>query len=140
LVVRAKNRPAILVTLAPTNRGIPDLRQGGRINRPLCLVIPVFSLTVRHTSQLKYKSEFVDRMRKMEFPEFFYLPQKTGAISVPSYARVSELQPVYQPHLEPMGLRLTEQIWSILLGQIVFTLSGIYDGDYAIFREQLLNP
>lgn len=57
----------------------------------------------------------------------------------PSYARVSELQAVYQPHLEPENLQLSDDIRSILQGQVIYLISGVYSGAFQIYREQLLH-
>jgi hypothetical protein len=139
LVVKAKRRPVIMLSPAPNRPAIQAMRQGGKIYRPMCVVGPVFSLLDRSTGRLKYPNEFIERIRKMEFPEFFFLPQG-GPIRCPSYIRLAEVHAVNQPHLEPENFKLQPEVLSILLGQVRFLLTGEYEGNYQIYREQILNP
>jgi len=136
-VVKAKRRPVILLNPAPPHPGIKDMRQGGKIYRPICSVGPVFSLFNGMTGQPKYPEEFIRRIRKMTYPEFFFLPQK-GPIRSPSYLRLGETQAVYQPHLQPENLRLKPDVLNLLLGQLLFLLTGVYGGEYETYRELLL--
>jgi len=91
IAIRAKRRPVILLSRAPAPPDVAPVRRGGRVYRRLALVVPVYSLTNRHTGTLKYRPEFVERMQMLEWPEFLYLPPMAGVLPVPSFARVSEL-------------------------------------------------
>jgi hypothetical protein len=62
------------------------------------------------------------------------------SVKCPSYARLGEIQAVYQPHLEPEKQKLLPDVLPILQGQIRFLLTGDYSGDYELYREQLLQP
>lgn len=139
IVAKAKRRPVILLSPVPAHPGIQELRGGGRIYRRLCVVVPIYSLVDRHTEEIKYRQPFLDKVRLMAYPEFLYLPQAPGVLRHPSYARVSELQAVYQPHLEPENLQLSNDIRSILQGQVIYLISGVYSGAFQIYREQLLH-
>jgi hypothetical protein len=75
----------------------------------------------------------------MAYPEFFYLPPK-GVIRCPLYVRLGEMQPVYQPQLEPQDQKLSPETSAVLQGQLRFLLTGEYGGDYELYREQLLQP
>lgn len=138
-VVKAKRRPVVILNAAPPNPGIKGIRGGGKIYRPICTAAPVFSLVDRITQKPKYPQEFIDRVRKMTYPEFFFLP-KGGSISCLSYLRLGEIHATYQPHLEPEELRLRADVLTVLLGQVRFLLTGEYGGDYQTYREQLLHP
>lgn len=139
VAVRAKKRPVILVSPVPPDTGIPRLRRGGLIDRKLCLVVPVYSLMDRHENRLKYPQEFIERIRLLEYPQFLFLPEAPGFPRVHSFARISELQAVYQPHLEPVNLRLSETVRQILEGQIAHIITGAYGGEYETYRELLMN-
>ena len=139
IVVRAKKRPVILVSPSPPDPGISPMRKGGKIYRPLCVVAPVYSLVNRDTEQVKYPQPFIDRVRMLTYPEFLFLPEVSGVLRCDSYARLSEIQAVYQPHLEPCNLRLREEIRRILEGQMQYLISGSYGGEFQEYREQLLN-
>ena len=139
VVVKAKKRPVILLSPAPPDPGLRNQRRGGRIYRPLCIVAPVYSLVNRQTGELKYPQEFVDRVRMLAYPEFLFLPEAPGILRYPSYARIGELQAIYQPHLRPENLRLCENIRCILEGQVSYLVSGTCGGDLQMYREQLLH-
>src|SRR3989442_10011219 len=69
-VIRTKRRPVILMSPSTPVRHAELVRGGGRVHRPLAIVVPVFSLVNRLTNQLKYDPQFIERMRALEFPEF----------------------------------------------------------------------
>jgi hypothetical protein len=129
----------IVVSPAPPDPGIAPFR-GSRIYRRMALVIPVFSLVDPVTERLKFPESFIDRVRTMEFPEFFYLPPEPGVLSVPSLARLAELRAVFEPHLEPFDRRLREDVRRLLEGQLRFLTTGVSDGDFHVYREELLHP
>jgi hypothetical protein len=138
IAVTAKRRPVVLVGPAPPDPGVRSLRHGGKIYRRLAVVIPIYSLFNRSTGELKYPLEFVEPMRVLQFPEFLFLPPY-GILDVPSFARVAEMQPVYEPHLEAENIRLAPTALEILGDQIVFLTTGRYDGALADHREELLH-
>lgn len=139
VAVRAKRRPVILISPVPPATGISKLRRGGLIDRKICLVVPIYSLSDRQVQRLKYPAEFIERLRILEYPQFLFLPDSPGGFSVPSYARVGELQAVYQPHLRPENRRLCKSVQHILEGQIIYATTGVYGGEFENYREQLMN-
>ena len=106
----------IVVSPAPPDPGIPAPR-GTRIYRRMAPV-PVFSLVDTVTERLKFPESFIDRVRTLEFPEFFYLPREPGMLPVPSLARLAELRAVFEPHLDPLDLRLRDEIRGIVEGHL----------------------
>jgi len=78
IVVKAKKRPVILLNPAPPKLEIQGLKGGGRMYRPLCIVVPVYSLVDRFTEKLKFPQSFVNRMRVMRLPEFFFYHNMQG--------------------------------------------------------------
>jgi len=139
LATRAKRRPVILLSRAPNPPGVEQIKGGGQVYRRLALVVPVYSLTNRHTGELKYRPEFPDRMRVLEWPEFLYLPPSPGILPAPSFARLSEMQPVYEPQLVPFNLRLVNEALAVLRDQVRYLTAGKYEGALAAYREELLN-
>ena len=139
VAVRAKRRPVILLSRAPAPPGLAPVRGGGQVYRRLALVVPVYSLTNRHTGTLKYRPEFVERMQVLEWPEFLYLPPVAGVLPSPSFARVSEMQAVYEPHLVPLDLRLVDETLQVLQDQVRYLTTGKYEGALASYREELLH-
>jgi len=139
VVMKAKRRPVIVVSPAPPDPGIPAPR-GTRIYRRMALVIPVFSLVDTVMERLKFPESFIDRVRTLEFPEFFYLPREPGVLPVPSLARLAELRAVFEPHLEPLDLRLRDDVRGIVEGHLRLLMTGVSEGDFHAYREQLLHP
>lgn len=139
LGVRAKRRPVIFIGAAPGPADIAPLRDGGRVHRRLAVVIPVYSLVNRLTGAAKYPPEFIERLRTLTYPDFLYLPPCPGILAVPSYARVGELQAVYQPHLDHRDARLVPDALGILQDQLDWLTTGTYEGLLELYREQLVN-
>jgi hypothetical protein len=138
-VVRAKRRPVILMSTSTPARPAQPVRGGGRVHRPLAIVIPVFSLVNRLTGQVKYDPHFVERMRMLEFPEFLYLPPYPGVLPVPSYARIGEAQAVYEPQLDAMDLKLGGDVLEVAQDAFWLLVAQTYGGMLAAYREQLVN-
>ena len=78
-------------------------------------------------------------MRVLEWPEFLYLPPSPGILPAPSFARLSEMQPVYEPQLVPFNLRLVNEALAVLRDQVRYLTAGKYEGALAAYREELLN-
>jgi hypothetical protein len=106
----------------------------------MALVVPVFSIVDTVTGRLKFPESFIDRVRTLEFPEFFYLPREAGVLPVPSLARLAELRAVFESHLEPLDLQLLDGVRGILEGQLRFLMTGVSEGDFHAYRAQLLHP
>lgn len=139
VVVRGKPRPVIVVSPAPAHPGVQPIRGGGQIYRRMALVVPIFGLVDRITGQLKYPEGFVDRVRILEFPEFLYLPTRLPVLPSPSIARLSEMCAVYEPHTEPMDLRLSQEVQRIFEGQLQYLFTGQLGERCSVYREQLLH-
>lgn len=139
IAVRAKRRPVILLSPAPPDPQVPRVRAGGRVYRRLAMVVPAYSLVNRHTGQPKYHPTFVENLQILAYPEFFYLPPYPGVLAFPSYARVSELQAVYEPQLDARDAKLSEETLRVLQDQVLYLTTGRYEGALADYREQLMN-
>ncbi len=138
-VVRAKKRPVVLIKSAPARIPIKSLPGGPKLNRPLAVVVPCYS-AVDKTRHATYPREFIDKVRRLEFPEVFFLPNDPGALDNDSLLPIYRLANAYQAHLDPTPRKLSSSILSILQGQVRYYLTGEYVGDYQTAREMLLNP
>ncbi|MDA2914787.1 hypothetical protein MYX77_12710, partial [Acidobacteriia bacterium AH_259_A11_L15] len=136
-VVTAKKRPVILIVPDPPPTRERSLPRGGRIERHLCLVAPCFGV-VDPLGKAKFAKSFLDRVRKLEFPHFIFLPAAGGPLDRDSLLRLDSLQTVFHNHLEPMQWRVADDVLPILQGQIRFFTTGAYEGDYATIRELLM--
>jgi hypothetical protein len=135
-VVRAKFRPVIMLVPDPPEIAIPDLRGGGRINRHLCLVAPCYGV-VDAMSKSKYREEFLNRVRCLEFPQFMFLPNMT-CMPKDSLLRLDSIQHAFHNQLDPTRWALSPDIQAILRGQLSFLFAGLYDGEYKAARDTLM--
>lgn len=138
LVIRAKRRPVLLIQPEIPLNGVRNRGYRGRIQRRRCLVAQVFGLADTKTGQAQFNPSFVDRVRKMEFPQFMFLPRKTGLLHVDSLLRLDELQSVFTPHLDATRYSLGDDLTEILQGQIAYLLVGARESNYTELREMLL--
>jgi len=138
-VVRAKRRPVIVIKTAPDPPPVKALPGGSRLNWPLAIVAPCYSV-VGPMRRAKYPTEFIERVRRLEFPEVFFLPEEAGALDQDSLLPLYRLTNAYQSHLEPSEWKLKEPVLRVLQGQVRFYLTGEYAGDYRSAREMLLHP
>jgi hypothetical protein len=139
IVLRAKVRPVMLIVpeLAPI--GVQERGYRGKIQRRRCLVAQIFGLADTRTGRPEFAATFVDRVRKMEFPQLTFLPQKPGLLDVDSLLRLDELQSVFTPHLEPTQYSLGDEALEVLRGQIQYLIVQTGPSKYTELRELLLN-
>jgi len=57
---------------------------GGRVQRRRTLVAQVFGLADATTREPQFDPKFIERVRKMEFPQLMFLPEKAGVFTVDS--------------------------------------------------------
>jgi len=137
IAVRAKVRPVILIQpespIGFDNRGYP-----ARVDRHRCLVAQVFGLTDAKTGRIEFSPVFVERIRKMEYPQLFFLPKQPGIFDVDSVLRLDELQSVFTPHLDPRQHSLGEGVTEILKFQFQFLWTGFGPSNYTEMRELVL--
>jgi len=139
LVIRAKWRPVMLLQPEIALPEIDSRGYRGKVQRRRCLVAQAFGLADTKTRQAQFSASFVDRVRKMEFPQFMFLPKKAGLLEVDSLLRLDELQSVFTPHLQATQDCLGDEVVSILRGQIAFLIAGVGPNDYTELRELLLS-
>jgi len=137
LVIRAKRRPVILLRpemSLPNNiiRG-----HGKRLANRRCLVAQVFSLMNTTTGDAKFSEEFVSRVRLLEYPQFMFLPRKTGVLEVDSLLRLDECQSVFTPHLQAMQYRIGDEIQYLLRCQLHTLFFDEAHEGYTIVQRQL---
>jgi hypothetical protein len=139
LVVRAKRRPVLLVMPETPPFGVNNKGYRGKVQRHLCLIGQIFGLADPKTTQAEFSPSFVERVRKMEFPQLMFLPARPGFLEVDSLLRLDELQSVFTPNLEATRLALGDEVAGALRGQLQFLLAGAGPSFYTDLRELLLN-
>jgi hypothetical protein len=138
LVVRAKVRPVMLVMPETPSFGIDNRGYRGRVQRHLCLVGQLFGLVDAKTNRAEFNPAFVERVRRMEFPQLMFVPARPGFLEVDSLLRLDELQSVFTPNLEPTQLALGDEVAGIVRGQLQYLLTGTGPTPYTELRELLL--
>jgi hypothetical protein len=138
IVAKAKRRPVIMASPAPPDPKIPS-STGRRVHRAIALVIPLFSLVNDVTGRAKLPEAFIDRVRMLEFPEFLYLPPAPGVLPLSSLARLSEMRPAFEAHLERLDCQLAPDVQRVLEGQLQFLVAGVTGTVYHDYREELLH-
>jgi hypothetical protein len=139
LVIRAKKRPVVLVMPETAPFGVDNKGYRGKVQRHLCLVGQVFGLADSKTGQAEFSPSFVERVRKMEFPQLMFLPARPGFLEVDSLLRLDELQSVFTSNLEPTRLALGDEVTSVLRGQLQYIFAGTGPTLYTELRELLIN-
>jgi hypothetical protein len=137
VVVRAKERPVVLIQ-PELQIGFDNRGYRGRIHRRRCLVAQVFGLADAKTGQAEFSPEFVQRVRKMEYPQLLFLPKKAGVLEVDSMLRLDELQSVFTPHLHASQFALGDELSSILRDQVQFLMTQQGPNSYTELRELIL--
>ncbi len=139
LVVRAKVRPVVLIQTELPLAGVENRGYRGRIQRRRTVVAQVFGLADARTGVADFNPSFVDRVRRMEFPQLMFLPQQPGIFEVDSMLRLDETQSVFVPHLDARQFCLGDEVADVLRHQINFMLTGAGPNVYTDLRETLLN-
>lgn len=138
LVVRAKVRPVVLVMPEIPPMGVDNRGYRGRVQRHLCLVSQVFGLADPRNGREEFSPKFVERIRKMEFPQLMFLPARAGLFEVDSLLRLDELQSVFTANLDPSQYALGDEVAAVLRGQLQYLLTGTGPTVYTELRELLL--
>jgi len=136
IVIRAKRRPAVLITPPPSKISVPTVRRGGKVNLKLCLLAPLFSLEDKY-GNAKYSSEFVNRVRKLKYSHLFFLPKHKQTNIRNSLCRFDRIFSNYDTHLDLMDLYLSGEALDIFISQIKCYLAGIIEGNYKVAYETL---
>lgn len=139
LVVRAKIRPVLLIQTELPLAGVDNRGYRGKIQRRRTLVAQVFGLADSFTREPQFNPTFVERVRKMEFPQLMFLPAQAGVFSVDSMLRLDETQSVFVPHLDPRQFCLGDEVVALLRHQLAFLHTGLGPNEYTELREFLMN-
>jgi len=134
IVLRAKRRPVILIVPAPERIALPQIRGGGRVHRNLAIVAPLYSVATKE-GKAKYHPDFINMIRTLEFPHLFFCPSYLPIRD--SICRLDSIQTSFLSHLEPIDLRLCDEVLNVFKGQLEHHLTGRYYGEYRDWRGLL---
>jgi hypothetical protein len=138
IVVRAKKRP--MLVLQPGSSLSDAFNKGykAKVQRNLCLVAQIFGLADTVTGKAEFSPTFVDRVRRLEFPELLFLPKQPGFLDVDSLLRLDSVQSVFVPQLEATSLAVSAEVATLIQHQLQFLFTGTSDQKYTELREFLL--
>lgn len=136
VVIRAKRRPVVLITPTPEEIDTRSVRGRGKINLNLCVAAPIYSV-IDKEGLAKYTEQFVDRVRKLEFPHLFFIPENPGKGIRHSICRLDCLQVCFSNQMDAVDSCFSDDVLRVFLGQVNSYLTGIYEGDYQTYRECL---
>lgn len=140
-VLRAKKRPAVIICQGGGN--VPgSLRTGGAKRfHPTCLVVPSYGGD-QSGKRAGYKPEFIQRIRRAEWPQFIWDSLPLHTTTRESILRLDHIQPISRDNL---SIQLTEFCLSdealVLLDEwLVWLQTGMLpaDGHLLEIRETLL--
>lgn len=136
VVIRAKVRPAIILTLPPKEIKIQKLRRGRKINSNHCLLAPLFSVEDKY-GEPKFPPGFIDRVRELEYPNLFFLPSNYEYCIRDSLVRFERIFSCYINHLDPINLKIDDYAYNLFFDQLESFLFNRDVGWYEYLREEL---
>lgn len=136
-VMIAKRRPVILVSPVPERIEISEVRGGGKINLNLCLAVPLYRVE-DVDGRAKYRTEFIDRIRKLEFPHLSFVPENKSKGIKNSICRLDRTQACFANQMDAINLKLSREVLGVFNGQIEFFMTERYGDDFQVYREVLL--
>lgn len=141
IVTRAKKRPAVLLN-TPDPIITSKFSGSAKINKNIYFVAPLYSIIDKIDGKIKYDNEFVDRVRKLEYYHFGFVPTYSKYGIEDSILRLDSIQAILKSHLQPLAVKLSNPVFKVLQGQLIAYFTGDMKkgSDYYELREQLLNP
>lgn len=137
ILIRAKQRPVLMLLPQMEIGGISPLNRGAKIWRRLCLVAQVFSVADKESNKLKFPLNFLDNVKRLKYPQLLFLPKQKGVFEVDGLARLDECQSIFTNHLQPTGFRLSSPLADLFLSQFIFLLDKIEECVYSEIKELL---
>ncbi len=140
LAQKAKRRPAIIIS-----KGLdiyPDilkmLKQRGQkhLQEDSLFLIPCYSVETRDDRR-GFPAEMAVRIRCLLYRQFFPLPA-CSPLTNESIARLDRIQVVVGKHraaIDPTGLCLSDEVFSVFLSQFLFCISGIEEEEFVEIRK-----
>ena len=140
VVTKAKKRLAVIIASITSDRidTLPDgtqKRLAKHLTKTTYLVAPLFS-----TSSMLEPGTFgptlVARIRALQYPHFFCLPDKSHPGRPRSIVRLDRVFPTYLGRgCEPAGEKIHEEPFEIILSQFSILSGAVYRGPYDLARE-----
>ena len=86
----------------------------------------------------KYSPEFIDRIRKLEFPHLSFIPENKTKGLKNSICRLDRTQACFANQMDAIDLKLSQEVLGVFKGQIEFFMTERYGDDFQVYREVLL--
>jgi len=136
IALKAKWRPVIMIQPPdPSLSVVKSVSMGIKLERHLCIVAPAFGLS-DSAGYARASTEFLERVRKLEYPQFLFLP-KGGPLVMDSLLRLDEIQSVVVQNLVHTGYSLAPEALSVFRSQVGFYMGGNVGGEFQDYRDLL---
>jgi hypothetical protein len=138
LIQRAKKRPGIILSdsldIFPEVTALLKPKGKKHLQEDSLFVIPCYSIeTLENLSG--FPAEMVIRIRCLLYRQFFYIPAKTPiGESIARFDRIQVIVGKDRSAIEPMGLRLSDDVFNLFLSLFFYCISGAEDSDLATIR------
>lgn len=139
LIQRAKKRPGIILSdsldIYPEVTALLKTKAKKHLQEDSLFVIPCYSIeTLENTSG--FPAEMVVRIRCLLYRQFFYMPATSFlGESIARFDRVRVIVGRDRSAIEPIGFRLSDDVFGLFLSLFFFCISGVEDGDLAAIRS-----
>lgn len=139
IALKAKLRPVVVIKEAVLNNidFIPEThrKKSESFTKSAFLVVPAYSVSTVVKATM-FHPILVAKIRKMEYPHFYCLPDENSPLTARSILRLDRTRWVYlgrgcRKHTKRLNAELTQ----ILIEQLNFVISGIEGPAYAIAKE-----
>jgi hypothetical protein len=130
-VVRAKRRPVLLMAL-------PGSGVLGKLAKHH-LVVPRFGAVKGNSDQPKLPPDVMRRVRTLEYPDLLFSPSHPDVLTKDGIFANYLMQPIPLSRLEATQYALAPSVLKVFRCQILHRCFGIYNEEYAEWREMFLN-
>jgi hypothetical protein len=138
LIQKAKKRPGIILSdsldIFPEVTALLKPKGKKHLQEDSLFVIPCYNIeTLDNPSG--FPTEMVIRIRCLLYRQFFYIPTTTSiGESIARFDRIQVIVGKDRSTIEPMGFRLSDNVFNLFLSLFFFCISGVADNDLATIR------
>jgi hypothetical protein len=136
LVVRAKKRPAIVISTIPALPKLPQVRHAEKMMQPVYLLAPLYSL-YNDDKKAKVHQDLVNRIRRLDYPHIFFIPKEEGSGIKDSFCRFDKICGSFLGHIRPDEICLNKQVHELFFSQLNTYIGGVLQQEFKKAHELL---
>ncbi|MBN2286903.1 MAG: hypothetical protein JXI43_10680 [Tissierellales bacterium] len=111
---RVRQRVVIILANTRLTKAYQDTRHGEQIHCDSFLVVPTYEIVDSLTGKVVFHPETVECVRRMETPNFFFVPEYPILKFADSLGRVDRVFSICRTLLKPLPAALTDETFSAL--------------------------